>query len=183
MKKNTNLKNKALTRFILVTAIIILLNIISTKLHVRLDATAEKRFSLSEPTKRLLKNLNEIAVIEVYLKGSFPAGFQRLSESTREVLQQFKEYGGKNIRFEFINPIEGKTDKEKSEVFRSFSEKGITFIKLKIQQDEDEGYSEKIIFPSCNIIYNQKEMAVNLLESHLSMSPDEKLNYSESLLE
>ncbi len=183
MKQNTNLKNKSIIRFGLILAILVLLNIVSTKLHVRVDATAEKRFSLSEPTKKLLRNLNDVAVIEVYLKGSFPAGFQRLSEATKEVLQQFKEYGGKNIRFEFINPIEGKTDKEKSEIFKTFYDKGINFTKLKIQQDEDEGYAEKIIFPSCNILYNQKEMAVNLLESHLSMTPDEKLNYSESQLE
>ncbi|GBL35577.1 hypothetical protein EMGBS15_11720 [Filimonas sp.] len=183
MKQNTNLKSKALSRFALIAAILVLLNVVSTKLHVRYDATAEKRFSLSAPTKKLLKNLKEVAVIEVYLKGSFPSGFQRLSEATSEVLQQFKEYGGSNIRFTFINPIEGKTDKEKSEVFHTFSEKGINFTKLQIQQDEEEGYSEKIIFPSANIIYNQKEMAVNLLENHLSMSPDEKLNYSESQLE
>ncbi len=82
-----------------------------------------------------------------------------------------------------LTPIEGKDDKEKSEVFHTFSEKGINFTKLQIQQDEDEGYSEKIIFPSANVIYNQKELAVNLLENHLSMSPDEKLNYSESQLE
>lgn len=183
MNQNNQLRNKAITSFLLISGILLLLNIISTRLHVRLDATAEKRFSLSEPTKRLLKNLNEPAVIEVYLKGNLPAGFQRLNEATREVLQQFKEYGGKNIRFEFINPIEGKDDKEKMEVFRTFADKGINFIKLKIQQDEDEGYAEKIVFPSANIIYNQKEMSVNLLENHLDMSPDEKLNYSESQLE
>lgn len=172
-----------MTRFVLIASILLLLNIVSSKLHVRYDATEEKRFSLSEPTKKLLKNLNETAVIEVYLKGSFPAGFQRLSESTREVLQQFKEYGGNHIRYEFINPIEGKTDKEKSEVFKLFSDKGINFTKLQIQQDEEEGYSEKIIFPSANVIYNQKEMPVSLLENHMSMSPDEKLNYSQSQLE
>jgi gliding-associated putative ABC transporter substrate-binding component GldG len=183
MNRNTNLKNKAITRVTLIAAILLLLNIVSTKLHVRYDATAEKRFSLSEPTKRLLKNLNDVAVVEVYLKGNFPAGSQRLSEATREVLQQFKEYGGSHIRFEFINPIEGKSDKEKSEVFHTFSDKGINFTKLQIQQDEEEGYSEKIIFPSANIIYNQKEIPINLLENHLSMSPDEKLNYSESQLE
>jgi gliding-associated putative ABC transporter substrate-binding component GldG len=183
MKTISSQKNKSVTRFTLIIAILLLLNILSSQLHFRWDATAEKRFSLSEPTIKLLKNLDEVVSIEVYLKGSFPAGFQQLSEATRDVLQQFKEYGGKNVRFTFINPIEGKTDKEKMEVFRTFSDKGINFTKLKIQQEADEGYEEKIIFPSANIMYNQKEMPVNLLESHIGMSPDEKLNFSESLLE
>lgn len=183
MNKNSTLKNKAISQFVLIVGILILINIVGSKLHVRYDATAEKRFSLSEPTKQLLKNLEDVAVIEVYLKGNFPAGFQRLSDATREVLQQFKEVGGSKIRFSFINPIDGKTDKEKLEVFKLFSEKGINFTKLKIQQDEEEGYAEKIIFPSANVTYHQKEMAINLLENHLSMSPDEKLNYSQSMLE
>ncbi len=86
MKPNRKNLRPSLTRFVLIVAILILLNIVSSKWHIRFDATAEKRFSLSAPTKKMLKNLKEVAVIEVYLKGSFPAGFQRLSEATNEVL-------------------------------------------------------------------------------------------------
>ena len=108
MKENKSVKQKMITRFALLAFILVLLNIVSSKLHKQFDLTSEKRFSLSTPTKELLKNLNEDVVIEVYLKGSFPAGFQRLQESTREVLQQFKVYGGNHIRFEFINPLKSK---------------------------------------------------------------------------
>ncbi|MBK7763131.1 MAG: gliding motility-associated ABC transporter substrate-binding protein GldG [Bacteroidetes bacterium] len=181
--KTSSQKSKAISRFVIIVSILILVNIISSKWHLRFDATAEKRFSLSAPTKKLLQNLDEVVMIEVYLKGSFPAGFQRLHEATKEVLQQFKEYGGSKVKFTFINPIEGKDDKQKLEVFKAFSDKGIQFTKLKIQQDEEEGYEEKIIFPSANVMYNQKEMPVSLLERHISMSPDEELNYSQSLLE
>ncbi|HNB82489.1 MAG TPA: gliding motility-associated ABC transporter substrate-binding protein GldG, partial [Chitinophagaceae bacterium] len=179
----TSMKRRSIIRFLLICGILILLNILGTRLHVRIDATAGKRFSLSEPTRKLLKDLDDVVNIEVYLKGKFPAGFQKLSEATGDVLQQFREVGGKNIRFTFINPIEGKNDQEKMDVFKAFSEKGINFTRLKVQQDEEEGYEEKIIFPSANIMYHQKQMPVNLLESHIGMSPDEKLNYSESLLE
>ncbi|MEN9339993.1 MAG: gliding motility-associated transporter substrate-binding protein GldG, partial [Bacteroidota bacterium] len=81
MKTISSQKNKSVTRFTLIIAILLLLNILSSQLHFRWDATAEKRFSLSEPTIKLLKNLDEVVSIEVYLKGSFPAGFQQLSEA------------------------------------------------------------------------------------------------------
>lgn len=183
MKQNNTLKNKILTRFALVVGILLLLNIVSTRLHKRLDVTAEQRFSLSEPTKKMLKELKEDVVIEVYLKGSLPAGFERLREGTLDVLQEFKEYGGSKIKFSFINPIEGKNDAEKQAIYQTLSAKGINPVNLKIQRDEDDGYSEKIIFPSANVAYNQKETSISLLESHMSMSPDEKLNYAQSLLE
>jgi ABC-2 type transport system permease protein len=183
MKDTKDLKKKFITRFALIACILLLLNIVSTRLHKRLDVTAEKRFSLSTPTKKLLKNLKEQVSIEIYLKGSLPAGFERLREGTLDVLTEFKEYGGNKIRFTFINPIEGKTDQEKMEVFKQLSEKGINPVNLKIQRDEDDGYSEKIIFPSAKVSYNQKETSLSLLESHMSMTPDERLNYSQSLLE
>ena len=143
-----NAPKRLTVRFALVAGILVLLNVLSTRLHLRFDLTAEKRFSLSEPTKKMLAGLKEIVSIEVYLKGSLPAGFQRLSEGTAEVLTEFQEYGGGKVRFRFLNPIEGKTDQEKLEVFRVLSDKGIQPVNLKIQRDEEDGYSEKIIFPS-----------------------------------
>lgn len=183
MKNNKELKQKLIIRFSIIVGILILVNIVSTKLHKRLDVTAEKRFSLSTPTKKLLRNLKEQVSIEVYLKGSLPAGFERLREGTLDVLTEFKEYGGAKIKFSFINPIEGKNDQEKIDVFKQLSEKGINPVNLKIQRDEEDGYSEKIIFPSAKLSYNQKETSISLLESHMSMTPDERLNYSQSLLE
>jgi gliding-associated putative ABC transporter substrate-binding component GldG len=177
------MKRKHISQFVLLLALLLLFNILSSRLHVRFDLTGEKRFSLSEPTKKMLKNLDDVVTVEVYLKGSFPAGFQKLQESTREVLQEFKEYGGKNIRFQFINPTEGQDDKNVMETYKKLSEKGITPVRLQVQQDADDGFSEKIIFPSARFSYHQKDYVVNLLESKLSMSPDEKLNYAETLLE
>lgn len=183
MKENNTQKSKSITRFALIVGILILLNIISSQFHKRIDVTAEKRFSLSDPTKKLLKGLKEDVVIDVYLKGNLPAGFQRLHDGAQEVLQEFKEYGGAKIHFKFINPIEGKDDNDKVVIYKELSAKGINPVNLKIQRDEEDGYSEKIIFPAANVSYNQKETAVSLLESHISMTPDERLNYSQSLLE
>jgi ABC-2 type transport system permease protein len=183
MKEKNAFKNKVLTRFVLIIGILLLINIISSRLHKRIDVTSEKRFSLSTPTKKLLKGLKEEVVIEVYLKGNLPAGFQRLSEGAQDVLQEFQAYGGSKLRFKFFNPIEGKNDNEKVEIFKQLSTKGINPVNLKIQRDDDDGYSEKIIFPAAKISYNQKETSISLLESHMSMTPDERLNYSQSLLE
>jgi len=183
MALNQTNKKKNITRFAIIAAILLLLNIISSRLHFRVDATAEKRFSLSEPTKKLLKGLKENVVIEVYLKGTFPAGFKKLSESTQDLLQQFKEYGNGRVRFSFLNPLEGKTEKEKEEVFNNLAKVGINPVKLQVHADDDEGYSEKIIYPAAKISHNQKELSINLLESHLSMTPQEKLNNSEAMLE
>lgn len=162
---------------------LLLVNILGSQFHHRIDLTAEKRFSISEPTKKLLRSLKDDITIEVYLTGKLPAGFQQLSEGTREVLNEFKEYGGSKIRFSYVSPLEGKNEQEKEAVFKSLSDRGIQPVNLKIQQDEEDGYSEKIIFPAASVSGMQKQEAVNLLENHIAMTPDEKLNLSQSLLE
>lgn len=176
-------KHQPTVRFGLLLVGLLLLNILSSRFHQRIDLTAEKRFSISEPTRKLLQQLKDDIVIEVYLTGKLPAGFQQLSEGTREVLNEFKEYGGSKIRFSFINPLEDKNEQEKEAVFKSMAEKGIQPVNLKIQQDEDDAYSEKIIFPAASVSGLQKQEAVSLLENHIAMSPDEKLNLSQSLVE
>jgi ABC-type uncharacterized transport system. len=60
------------TQLLYVIIGLILVNTISSRLNLRYDATAEKRFSITQPTKQLLRKLDETVVVEVYLKGKFP---------------------------------------------------------------------------------------------------------------
>lgn len=187
MATNSSTKRKqqqrqAGIRMLLLAAILICVNLLASKLHYGFDLTEEKRFTLSPSTKRLLRNMQEVAVIDVYLKGPLPAGFQRLSAATRERLQNFKEIAGQKIMFRFSDPFEGKREDEKGPIFQALAKKGINGTNLQV--NADEGYSEKIIFPCALVQYKGKEYAVNLLENdHQGMSAIQKLNYSESLLE
>lgn len=152
------------------------------RFHRGLDLTTEQRFTLTEPTRKLLKEMKDYAVVEVYLKGeNFPAGFQRLQESVRERLQAFREASGGRVVFNFRDPFEGKDNKEKAEIFEKFAAKGIFGVNIK--QGGSEKYSQQIVFPYAVINYKGREMPVRLLESHLGYTPLEQLNYSESQLE
>ncbi|MEZ5018471.1 MAG: gliding motility-associated ABC transporter substrate-binding protein GldG [Flavipsychrobacter sp.] len=181
-KKRKQQKAQAITRVLIVAAILVCVNMLAARFHYGLDLTKEKRFTLSDPTKKLLRNMEDVAVIDVYLEGKFPAGFQRLQEATRERLQSFRDVAGGKVVFRFSNPFEGKSEDEKGAVYQQFAEKGIAPINLRMQ-GEDEGYSEKFVFPYALVRYNGNEMAVRLLENKLGQGPRENLNYSESLLE
>ncbi len=187
MATNTSSKRKsqqqqAVIRILVLAAILICINMLAARFHFGLDLTKEKRFTLSAPTVTLLRNMDDVAVIDVYLKGKFPAGFQRLAESTRERLQSFREYAGANIIVRFTDPFEGKSEEEKGPIYEQLSKKGITPVNMQVKGDDD-GYQEKIIFPYALVRYKGREMPVRLLENSLALAPLEALNYSESLLE
>lgn len=187
MAANTSTKRKvqktqAIIRLLVVAGILICINMLAARYHKGLDLTKEKRFTLTAPTKKLLRNMDDVAVIDVYLEGNFPAGFQRLKEATIERLQSFRDVAGTKVIYRFYNPIEGKSDDEQGKIYQQLAAKGITPINLRVQ-GEDNGYSEKFVFPYALVQYNGKEEAVRLLENNMGLNPLENLNHSEALLE
>lgn len=181
-KKRKQQKGQAIIRLVVLSAILICVNMLAARFHAGLDLTKEKRFTLTKPTKEVLRNMDDVAVITVYLDGKFPAGFQRLKEATREQLQSFRDFAGTNIKFQYTDPLAGKDEDQKVKMYEQLAEKGIYAVNLKVQ-GEEEGYSEKFIFPYALVKYKGKETAVRLLENKLGMAPLDNLNYSESLLE
>jgi len=181
-KKRKQQQRQAIMRLGIMVGILICVNILAARFHTGLDMTREKRFTLSHATHNMLANMKDVAEVDVYLTGKFPAGFQRLAEATRERLQSFRDVAGTHIVFRFINPIEGKTGKEKQDLYNQLALKGVFPVNLKVQGGE-EGYSEKEILPYALVQYNGKEKAVKLLESHSGMDQSEIFAYSETMLE
>ncbi len=166
----------------LLLVVLVLLNILASYFHFRIDLTSEKRYTLTKSTKEFLDHIDDDVYVTVYLKGDYPAGFKKLEESTRMTLQDFREQVGRNFRYQFINPIEGITDPTaREEVYKQLAEKGIYPTELKVKSDEQENQS--IIFPRALVQYKGGEVPINLLEERVGQSSQQQLNASESLLE
>lgn len=173
---------QAILRMLMLAAILVCVNILAARYHTGLDLTKEKRFTLSQPTVKMLKGMDDVAVVTVYLKGKFPAGFQRLADATRERLESFRSIAGSNIVFRYTDPFDGKSEEEKVAVSKELSGKGIYALNLQTK-NEEEGYAEKWVFPYALVQYHGKETSVNLLENNKWVSPWENLNNSENLIE
>lgn len=178
--KRTNPKYQAILQLILLIAIIIAANILSTNVYQRLDLTKEKRFTLSDATQNLLYDLDDVVYITVFLEGEFPAGFKRLRNATVEMLNEFRAYAGNNIEFRFENPLETSDPKERAAIVQQLFDKGLEPRRLVEQGD---GFSEKIIFPGATVAYRGRELPVNLLQQQLNKSAEAALNESIALLE
>ena len=58
----------------------------------------------------MLGNLEGPVVIDVFLKGDFPAGFKKLANGVQEFLQEVKEYSKGKVQVIFSNPLENLND-------------------------------------------------------------------------
>ncbi|MBN1337839.1 MAG: gliding motility-associated ABC transporter substrate-binding protein GldG [Bacteroidales bacterium] len=173
-------KKSAILQFSMVFLIIILLNVIGNYFFFRIDLTAEKRYTLSEQTKKILRELDDIVFFEVYLEGEFPAGFKRLRQATIEMLDQFRAYSP-NIQYEFINPSESSDPAVRNDIYKRLAERGLNPTDLMV--NTRQGKSQQIIFPGTMVTFRSKEVPVDLLISQKGVSPEEILNNSVQNLE
>ena len=69
--------------------------------------------------------MSDLICIKNNLEGDLPAGFKRLQNSTREMLDEFRAYGGDNIQYEFIDPSENPDQKAREDIYRQLYQKGL----------------------------------------------------------
>jgi len=168
--------SKILKNNIILILSIIALNILGFWVYFRADLTADKRYSISEPSKNLLKNLNDEVIIKVYLDGEgLPGGFERLKRAVKETLVEFKYFGKDNIDYQFINPYDG-SEEERNTLFKELVAKGMQ--PTNIFAKEDGKKIENLVFPYATIWYQNKEVPVLLLKANLAQDSQTKLNQS-----
>ena len=168
-------KKKDLTRFLVVTALLVLANMLLARWYFRLDLTEDQRYTISPATRQLLAGLDQQVTIDVYLEGDFPLRFKRLQQAVRHTLQEFQVYGG-TIRYNFIDPSAASDQAKRTEYYRQLVGKGIQPTNL--VAEENGNRVEKIIFPGAIVSAGGKEVPVMLLKGNQAASPDQRLNQS-----
>ncbi len=171
-------------RLLLLLGILVAINALATRFHRGLDLTAEKRFTLSPATEKLLGTIDETAVITVYLKNDkMGADFQQLADATRDRLESFRSVVGGKLIYRFENPFAGKmTDDDRTKISQQLASKGIVGIPFG-EGENGDSYTENILFPYAHLAYREKEISISLLDNHQGMDRAAVLNYSESQLE
>lgn len=175
-----NFKRNQLLSFAITLIIIIVVNIIGSFLYTRFDLTSEKRYTLSDTSKEILKNLDDYVYFRVYLEGEFPAGFKKLRKETKEMLDEFRAYT-KFIDYEFINPSESDDAAERNETYKLLYQSGLNPTELSIQSKD--GAQQIVIWPCALVSYQEKEMPLDLLDTQLGKSSQDALNNSAQNLE
>lgn len=159
--------------------VLVAINYLSSVVFERFDLTHDKRYTLSEASLNIIKDVNSPIVIDVFLTGDdFPSEFQRLQRETRQLLEEFYENNGQII-FHFINPLEDDTNRDQQ--IQQLSKRGLTPMQLSIQ--ENGKTSQEVIFPWALASYNGKTVSVSLVKNKIGASQEELVTNSVQHLE
>lgn len=156
------------------------INLLAAFFHIRLDLTDEQRFTISTPVQTMLENLKSETTVYVFLRGDMPAGFKMLSQSTEELLQEFKEYAGGRLDYEFVstdNPVPGTNIPWADTLIA----KGAVPINLKIQLEKGE--QSQFIYPAAMVVSDGNMVVANLYQGNKPFISAPELNSAEALLE
>jgi len=181
MKKRVVEKSKVWIEAVLGIAFFVLLAFLSSFVFLRFDLTEEKRHTLTPTTIDLVKSLDDVVYIKVFLDGDFPADYQRLSQAVKEKLDEMRAYGGDKIQYEFINPSEAPDKKSKKAMYGELVEKGLFYSALQIRNKD--GVSEKIVFPGALVSYKDREVPLQILQNQQRVTDAEMINRTINNLE
>jgi ABC-2 type transport system permease protein len=178
---------------LVVLLLLVLLNWAATQFYGRIDFTNEKRFTLSPSTIQVLSKLEGEVDITVLLAGDIKSEFKKLATSTRELLENFKNYGGNKIQFRFELPADGLSDSMKAVVYDSLVQMGLrpTNQQVQVKEGEGEGNNQRQIFPGAVVRFGDKAVAIDLLQGQIQKTifnsddllDKQALNSAEALLE
>jgi len=165
---------------ILIIVLLAGVNWLASMYHTRIDVTNEKRFTLSEPTKKVLKKLDGEVEIDILLKGDFPSAFKKLANSTDETLEEFKEIAGSKLHYRFVSP-EDLMDGTSVTYADTLTVLGVSPINLKSQLKGGE--QQQFVYPSALVKYGDAVLPVDLYSGNKTIITPGELNSAEALME
>lgn len=158
--------------------VLIITNIVANLAFKRFDLTSDHRYTLSETSLTILSTVNEPLYVDVFLEGSFPGEFKKLQNETQQLLEEFKAQNP-NIVFQFINPLEDDTTRDKT--IQQFYERGMLPINITVNNKGKQ--TEEVVFPWAVVSYGKKSTKVPLLKNMLGASTAQKVESSVQHLE
>ena len=149
---------KNITIFILlVIGVIVLVNYLSNQFFFRLDFTEDKRFTLSQATKDILKNLDEPVTITAYFSSNLPPQLEQVKRDFRDMLTEYSNRSKGMVAYEFIDPL--KDDQAKNQAARA----GIS--QMQVQVQEKDQIKAQIAFMGANIQLGEENEAIPMISS------------------
>lgn len=157
-KHTTSNKRKDILNFVMTAAIVILANFVFSFYFQRFDLTSEKRYTLAESTRKLLKDLDDVVYLKVYLQGDLNPDFTRLRNETKEILDEFRAYSNNQIDYEFINPGENPDKSEVDKIEKQLYEKGIIPEQVIDKSKKGQKVTESLLWPGAIVTYRGREL-------------------------
>ncbi|MHC1707252.1 MAG: GldG family protein [Bacteroidales bacterium] len=136
-------KNRIKSSILLVIVIIIGICWLSERYFIRLDFTADKRYTLSKATKDIIRNLPGTISITAYFTEDLPPDIAKVRQDFKEMLVEYYQVSKGKVVFNFIDPNENEGKEQ--EAIASGIQPAVVNVREKDQMKQQKIYLGAII--------------------------------------
>lgn len=144
-------KSKIYTRVLLIFIILVVVNLISYRFFFRLDFTDDGRYTLSQATKNIVKNLDETVTVTAYMTKDLPPDVSPVRKEFKEMVLEYASLAKGNVQFEFVDPADDPKLEQKA------LSSGIQPVLLNMRE-KDEAVQKKVFLGAILQMGDQQEV-------------------------
>lgn len=147
----------------LVIGIVFMANFIAVRHFVRIDLTRNQLYAVSDASKMIMKELDDIVMVKVFFSEKLPPHLFSIRQYTGDVLDELSSYSKGNLVIQFLNP-------ELPEVRDEAFSLGIPQIQMNIV--EKDKLEVKNGFLGVSVIYGDRVEILPVVQSVLNVEYD-----------
>ncbi len=165
---NVSRKISAGSNFVLFIVILAgffsLINFLSARHFGRIDLTETKIYSLSDATKNIAANLDDVVTIKCYFSTKLPPYVLSIKQRVQDMLDEYRAYAKGNIQVEFVDPAEDP------EVEKRMRFMGIPEVQMNILE-KDQATATKV-YMGIAITYEDQQEVIPFLKDTNNLEYD-----------
>ncbi len=112
-------------------------NYFGQKIFYRVDLTEDKIYTLSDSTKKVLSDLDDVISIKAYMSKDLPVPYNKLAQDLQDTLQEYEVYGKGKIELEISDPSMDP------ELAQSLEQRGVRKQIFPVRGVNDQGFLER----------------------------------------
>jgi len=136
---------------------LILLNLVSRDIFHRFDLTDTKMYSLSQSSKSIVSEVDDLLTMKVYFSDNLPNELGNTRRFLQDILEEFSAHSSGNIRFFFHNP------ESDSELEQQAQKDGIQPVQMQVI--ENDKVEIKKVYLGMVLVFEDKKEVVPVIQS------------------
>lgn len=161
-KKFYQLNNRA--QIIIILVLIVVLNVVSSFFYQRLDLTAEKQYSLSPTSKKIVSELDDLVTIKAFITKDLPGRLVPLRQQITDLLSEYNNYSQQKIKIIYQDPADNATIEQEA------SSLGIPPVQF--SQVEQDKYQVANGYFGIAVLYGEKREVLPVVQDATTLEYD-----------
>jgi ABC-2 type transport system permease protein len=138
---------KGRVKFIILLLVILFLNYTCTLLPLQFDLTKDHRFTISNGSKEVVRQIEKPVRIHLYLGGDLPPAYRKLSESTKSLLDRLQKLNPNSIKWELEVPSELYKEDQLPKFYDSLYKLGVPIERKQVQESATDKRVDQLFVP------------------------------------